>query len=125
MTKIDIVTGSQLMRLWGVSSWLEYPADYYLWQSCGVFVVIERGDYVELHMAMRKQDRYRCRDAVTDMLSVIGNRTIHAPILSASKPVCNLAKKFGFYLQSDDVVELIDGRKEQLFLMIRGELWVE
>ncbi|WFQ80099.1 hypothetical protein PXH59_02650 [Xenorhabdus sp. SF857] len=124
MTKIDMITGSQLMRLWGVPSWVNYPADYYLWQGCGVFVVIERGDYAELHMAMRKQDRYRCRDAVADILSLIGNRTIHAPILSVSKHVCNLAKKFGFHLQADDMVELIDGRREQLFLMVRSELWV-
>ncbi|MBD2782401.1 hypothetical protein [Xenorhabdus szentirmaii] len=120
MTKIDSITGSQLMRLWGVSSWVDYTADYYLWQGCGVFVVIERDSHVELHMAMKKDARHRCRDAVTDVLSLIGNRVIHAPILCASKHVCNLARKFGFHLQSDNVVKLIDGRSEQLFLMVRS-----
>ncbi|CDG98049.1 hypothetical protein [Xenorhabdus bovienii] len=120
MTKIDTITGSQLMRLWGVPSWVDYPADYYLWQGCGVFVVIERGEHVELHMAMKKGERHRSSDAASDILSLIGNRVIHAPILSTSKHVCNLARKFGFHLQSDDVVELIDGRREQLFLMVRS-----
>jgi hypothetical protein len=119
MIKIDTITGSQLMRLWGVSSWMNYPADYYLWQGCGVFVVIERGDHVELHMAMKKEARRRCREASIAILFLIGNRTIHAPILSSSRHVCNLARKFGFHLQSSDVAELIDGHKEQLFLMVK------
>ncbi|GAA5647892.1 hypothetical protein [Vibrio proteolyticus] len=94
--KIDEYTGSQLMRLWGVASWPQVEGNYYLWSDCGVFVVINRVGYVELHMAMKDGERHWCRDAVTDVLTFIGDREVWAVIREERKRVCNLARKFGF-----------------------------
>ena len=119
MTRIDTLTGSQLMRLWGVPSWPQIDADYWLWDGCGVFVTIDHGDHVDLHMAMRPADRRKCRDAVRDILSHIGNREIHAPIRIEHKQVCNLAKKFGFVECWRGQVEYIDDSTGTLILMKR------
>lgn len=120
MTPIDNVTGSQLMRLWGVPSFPEIDADYLLWNGVGVFVLLDFGTHVEMHMAMKKGDRHRCREAVSDVLELIGRREIRAPILDSSRHVCNLAKKFDFHLHSSDFAELVDGRVEKIHLMIRS-----
>jgi hypothetical protein len=119
LQKIDALTGQGLMRLWGVPSWPGVGGDYWLWHGVGVFVVIEKGAHVELHMAMKKGERHRCRDAVADVLALIGQREIHAPILIQSKHVCNLAKKFGFVETFRGVVDFIDGSSGELILMKR------
>lgn len=119
MTEIDMITGSQLMRIWGVSSWPNVQANYFLWNSCGVFVCLDFGSHVDLHMAMRHEDRHRCREAVSDILQLIGNREVHAPIRIEHKQVCNLAKKFGFQETSRGIVEYIDDSKGELILMKR------
>lgn len=125
LTKIDALTGQGLMRLWGVNSWPDLVADYWLWDGCGVFVTIDEGDHVDLHMAMKKSERHRCRLAVSDVLQMIGRRVIYAPILMSSKHVCNLAKKFGFRHEWTKVVEFIDGTTGELILMKRLPEWVE
>lgn len=119
MTEIDMITGSQLMRIWGVSSWPNVQANYFLWNSCGVFVCLDFGSHVDLHMAMRQGDRHRCREAVSDVLSIIGNREIRAPILEESRHVCNLAKKFGFIETWRGNAEFTDGRHGGLIIMTR------
>lgn len=119
MTRIDRVTGSQLMRLWGVPSWPEINADYWLWKGCGMFVTIDLGDHVDLHMAMKPGERHRCRDAVSDVLQKIGNREIHAPIRIEHKQVCNLASKFGFIETWRGQFEYIDDTTGELILMKR------
>lgn len=119
MIRIDKKTGSQLMRLWGVLSWPEIDAEYWLWHGCCIFVTIDHGDSVDLHMAMRQSDRRRCRDAVSDMLHKIGNRTVNAPIRIEHKQVCNLAKKFGFTEYWRGIVEYIDDSRGELILMKR------
>ncbi|KGD75279.1 hypothetical protein HA49_08595 [Tatumella morbirosei] len=119
MQRLDAVTGSQLMRLWGVPLWPDLEADYLLWRDCGIFVCMDFGDHVDLHMAMRKGDRHKCRDAVSDVLSVIGDREVRAPILEESKHVCNLARKFGFVETWRGNTEFTDGRTGGLIIMTR------
>ncbi len=125
MLLIDKDTGSQLMKLWGVTTWPEIDGDYLLWNGVGVFVCLDFGDHVDLHMAMKPGERHRCRDAVSDVLALIGNREIHAPIRIEHKQVCNLARKFGFIETWRGVVEYIDGTSGELILMKRYARWVE
>ncbi|EKO3929552.1 hypothetical protein GAW91_000134 [Vibrio fluvialis] len=119
MHQIDSLTGSQLMRLWGVESWPQVVGSYYLWNGVGVFVVIERGAHVELHMAMKNGERHKCRDAVADVLSLIGDREVWAQISTTRKHVCNLAKKFGFVEVWRGCATLFDGSKDETILMKR------
>ncbi|MEY0957281.1 hypothetical protein AB7188_00050 [Providencia rettgeri] len=119
MTPIDKVTGSQLMRLWGVPSFPEIDADYLLWNGVGVFVLLDFGTHVDMHMAMKKGDRHRCRDAVSDVLALIGDREIHAPILATSKHVCNLARKFNFEYERTERMTFTDGSVGDVILMIK------
>lgn len=119
MIQIDKVTGSQLMRLWGVSSWPEVDGDYLLWNGVGVFVFRDLGDHVEMHMAMNKGDRHRCRDAVSDALSIIGDREIWAPISANRKHVCNLASKFKFVEAWRGRATLFNGSEDEIILMKR------
>lgn len=119
MTPIDKITGSRLMRLWGVPSWPEIEADYLLWNGVGVFVLLDFGDHVDMHMAMKNGERHRCRDAVADVLARIGPREVHAPILAECRHVCNLARKFGFIETFRGAVEFIDNSTGELILMKR------
>ncbi|UAN49156.1 hypothetical protein KGP26_15245 [Serratia sp. JSRIV002] len=119
MTPIDKITGSRLMRLWGVPSWPEIEADYLLWNGVGVFVLLDFGDHVDMHMAMKKGERHRCREAVADVLALIGPREVHAPILAECRHVCNLARKFGFEHERTERVEFTDGTSGDVILMIK------
>lgn len=119
LTQIDALTGQGLMRLWGVPSFPFVEADYLLWDGVGVFVCMDFGDHVDLHMAMKPRERHRCRDAVYEVLALIGNREIHAPIRIEHKQVCNLARKFGFVETWRGVVEYIDDTSGELILMKR------
>ncbi|MBY8080674.1 hypothetical protein KW484_05695 [Vibrio fluvialis] len=119
LNRIDRYTGSQLMHLWGVHAWPLVKGNYYLWNDSGVFVVIERGKYVELHMAMKIGERHRCREAVTDILNLIGNREVWALISVTRKHVCNLAKKFGFIETWRGHALLFDGSIDETILMKR------
>lgn len=125
LTQIDALTGQGLMRLWGVPSFPLINADYLLWRGVGVFVCLDFGYHVDLHMAMKPGERHRCRDAVSDVLALIGNREIHAPIRIEHKQVCNLARKFGFIETWRGVVEYIDDTSGELILMKRYARWAE
>lgn len=107
------------MRLWGIPSWPDVLADYFLWRGCGVFACMDFGSHVDLHMAMRRGERRYCREAVTDILSLIGDREIRAPILEDSQHVCNLARKFGFVETWRGSTEFTDGRTGGLIIMTR------
>jgi hypothetical protein len=119
LQKIDALTGQGLMRLWGVPSWPGVGGDYWLWHGVGVFIVIEKGAHVDLHMAMKKGERHRCRDAVADVLALIGPREIHAPIRIEHKQVCNLARKFGFHFDGVVIMEFLDGSIGNVIMMKR------
>jgi len=77
------------------------------------------GDHVDLHMAMKPGERHRCRDAVSEVLSLIGKREIHAPIRIEHKQVCNLARMFGFKEVWRGDVEYVDDTRGELILMKR------
>lgn len=119
LTQIDALTGQGLMRLWGVPSFPLVDADYLLWEAVGIFVCMDFGDHVDMHMAMKPGERHRCRDAVAEVLSLISNREVHAPIRIEHKHVCNLARKFGFIETWRGVVEYIDDTRGELILMKR------
>lgn len=118
-TQIDALTGQGLMRVWGVPSFPLVNGDYLLWNRAGIFVCMDFGDHVDLHMAMKPGERHRCREAVRDILALIGNREIHAPIRIEHKQVCNLARKFGFIETWRGGVEYIDDTSGELILMKR------
>lgn len=99
LTKVDALTGQGLMRLWGVESWVDPGAEYALWDGRCIFAVVEQGAFIDLHMAIRRAERSRCRDAVRELLEVIGDREIRAPIIPGKKSVCNLALKMGFHYE--------------------------
>ncbi|MGP1205309.1 hypothetical protein ACJ8J6_01250 [Serratia sp. CY47279] len=119
MNHIDKVTGARLMRLWGVPSFPEIDADYLLWNGIGVFVLLDFGSHVDMHMAMKKGERHRCREAVSDVIDLIGNREIHAPILAECRHVCNLARKFDFEYERTERMEFTDGTYGDVILMIK------
>lgn len=118
-TQIDALTGQGLMRLWGVPSFPIVEGDHLLWNGVGVFICMDFGSHVDLHMAMKPGERYRCRDAVRDVLALIGDREVHAPIRIEHKQVCNLARKFGFIETWRGVVDYIDDTSGELILMKR------
>lgn len=119
LTNIDALTGQRLMRLWGVPSWPDFDASYWLWDGCGVFVTIDHGDHVDLHMAMKPGERHRCRDAVADVLGMIGDREVHALIEDQYKQVTNLAKKMGFRHEGMFTGERLDGSVTKVIKMVR------
>lgn len=99
LTKIDALTGQELMRLWGVESWEDPGAEYALFDGCCVFALVEQGGFVDMHMAMGKKARAKCRAAVCELFNVIGHREIRAPIIPSRKHVCNLALRMGFHFE--------------------------
>lgn len=118
LMKIDALTGQGLMRLWGVPSWPDIPnTHYFLWRGVGVFALIDHGTHVDLHMAMKRGERHLCRDAVEDILQVIGKREVHAPIRIEHKHVCNLARKFGFQEMWRGEVTYLDNSTGELIMM--------
>jgi hypothetical protein len=119
LTKIDALTGQGLMRLWGVKSWPDFDAGYWLWGGVGVFVTIDHGSHVDLHMAMKPGERHRCRDAVTDVLALIGRREVHALIEMQYRRVANLARKMGFLHEGEFTGERLDGTVTNVMKMVR------
>ncbi len=119
LTQVDDLSGQALMRLWGVPSFPRVEADYLLWEGVGIFVCMDFGDHIDMHMAMKPGERHRCRDAVAEVLSLIGNREIHAPIRIEHKQVCNLARKFAFKEVWRGDVEYVDDTRGELILMKR------
>ena len=117
--KTDQNTGQTLFRAWGLPAWPDYETDYYRWRDCGIFALPERGSYVEIHMAMRPADRWRCREAVKDVLHMIGPRTVCAPVLVTSGHVCNLARKFGFRYEATVRMAFLDGTEGDVIMMFR------
>jgi hypothetical protein len=119
LTNIDALTGQALMRLWGVPSWPDFDADYWLFDSCGVFVTIDHGSHVDLHMAMKPGERHRCRDAVADVLTMIGDREVHALIEMQYRRVANLARKMGFRHEGEFTGVRLDGSVTNVIKMVR------
>lgn len=112
MERISRSEGVRLMRLWGVDSWPDVDADYRLWGDCGVFALITKDGFTDIHMAMDKRGRRHCRDAVSSLLSMLegrGVREVRAMIESGYRQVCNLAVKMGFHHCGIIVGRRLDG----------------
>lgn len=120
MERISKSDGVRLMRLWGLPEWPDVDADYRLWGACCVFAIIPLGVGVQLHMAMMKGSRSRCRDAVAEVLKLIGGRPIAAPILKGKRSVENLAIKFGFSAAGEQ-----DTEQGRVTCYVRRPSWAE
>ncbi len=109
------------MRIWGSTNFPLVDADYYIWQGCGIYALIDKGDFYDLHIAMRKGCRRRCREFVTDII-IQCDKPLRALIEVKDKHVCNLAKNMGFHLVGVHPFELHDGTLTEVIEM-RSESW--
>ncbi len=121
MVRIDTDSGIRLMRCWGIDNWPELEADYYVWGGCGVCALVDFGDVIELHMAMRKGDRCHSRTFVRNILNIC-NKPIRALIEEKNKHVCNLALKMGFDYVDFYPSEMYDGTFKMVIEM-RNDQW--
>ncbi|MEQ1967267.1 hypothetical protein ABLA30_09620 [Xenorhabdus nematophila] len=119
MTKIDKITGSQLMRLWGVPSWVEPGAEYYLWEGCCVFALVKQDGFYDIHIAMDKRRRKDSRIAGAAILKRFGNHKLRAAILVDREHVCHYAAKMGFSSPTKQLIPLMDGSLVTSFIMWR------
>lgn len=101
MERINRADGVRLMRLWGLPEWPDVEADYRLWGACCVFAILPLEDGKQVHMAMRKDARGRCRDAAADVIKLCGT-TVYAPIINSNKSIINMLIKLGFRHLSDE-----------------------
>ena len=112
MERISRADGVRLMRLWGVTNWPDVDADYRLWNDCGVFAVIPSCGTTDIHMAMCKNGRRHCRDAVSSLLAMLDRRgvcEVRAMIEVQYSQVCNLALNMGFRHCGRVVGKRLDG----------------
>lgn len=101
MKRIERSDGVRLMRLWGLPGWPDIEADYRLWNGCCVFAILPLEDGKQVHMAMRKDSRRRCREAATDVIRLCDS-TVYAPIINRNKSIRNMLIKLGFRHLSDE-----------------------
>lgn len=119
LTKIDALTGQGLMRLWGVESWVDPGADYFLWNGCCVFALVPQHGYFDIHIAMDKRRWNECRDAGADILKLFGMNKLRAVILTDRPKVCNYARRMGFGERTTETLTTTDGRESAFFIMWR------
>lgn len=119
MTRIDPITGTQLMRLWGVGSWADPGAEYYLWDGCCVFAMVPQDGFNDVHLAMNKKRWRECRKAGKDFLSMFGNGKLRAVILPDRPRVCNYASRMGFGPPETKLMQTIEGSLAPFFVMWR------
>lgn len=119
LTKIDALTGQGLMRLWGVSDWVDPGAEYAVWADCCVFALVPQDGFLDIHMAMDKGRWRECRDAGAVILAVVGHWKLRAIILTDRPRVCNYAARMGFGERTTEILETIDGRESAFFIMWR------
>ncbi|EKN6047526.1 hypothetical protein DVQ90_05130 [Yersinia enterocolitica] len=120
MTKIDRVTGVQLMRLWGVDSWVEPGAEYYLWDGCCVFALVRQNDFNDVHLAMNKERWRDCRKAGKSFLSLFGSSLLRAVILADRPHICNYAIRMGFSQLETKLMQTSKGEVSSFFVMWRN-----
>lgn len=120
MEKICRSDGVRLMRMWGIQNWPDVEADYRLWGGCCVFAIMPLDDGNQFHMAMMPKKRCMCRHAAAEIVKLIGDKTMIAPILSGRKTVENLAKKFGFVMTSKAMTE-----QGEVSCYVRSPKWAE
>jgi hypothetical protein len=106
------------MRMWGVDNWPDVDADYFVWNGCGVFALIDNGEFTDLHLAMRKGSRRKCREFVESILNHC-KKPIRAMIEIQYRQVCNLAKNMGFYHVANHTGKRLDGTLTEVIEMRR------
>lgn len=116
---IDVLTGSSLMRKWGVSEWDDPGAAYALWNDCCVFALVPQSGFYDIHMAMDKSRWRDCRDAGSEILSVVGHHRLRAVILTDRPRVCNYARRMGFDNLARENLKTTNGRESAFFIMWR------
>lgn len=121
MINIDKETGCKLMKIWGLESWPDVDAYYFMWETCAVCALIDQGDFYDLHIAMKKKSRRKCREFITDVLDHC-DKPIRALIETKNKHVCNLAQKMGFYYVDVYPFELLSGNMTEVIEM-RNQSW--
>lgn len=112
MERLSRSDGVRLMRLWGVTNWPDVEADYRLWGDCGVFALMPWDGFTDIHMAMRKDMRHHCRNALYDAVSMVrrtGCCVVRALIETQYKHACNVASKVGFKHCGMLIGERLDG----------------
>lgn len=119
MTRIDALTGQELMRLWGIDSWHDPGADYFLWEGCCVFALVKQNGFFDIHIAMEKRRWRDCRKAGSQILKMFGMHLLRAVILPDRPAVCNYARRMGFSGQKTEIHKTTDGRESAFFIMWR------
>lgn len=119
MTRIDTMTGVQLMRLWGVGSWVDPGAEYYLWDGCCVFALVKQDGFSDVHLAMNRSRWRECREAGKSFLSVFPRMRLRAIILPDRPHICNYAKRMGFGPPETKLMQTIEGSLAPFFVMWR------
>lgn len=119
MTDIDSLTGSRLMRRWGVEGWADPGASYALWNDCCVFALVQQNGFYDIHMAMDKARWRECRDAGEEILRIVGDHRLRAVILPDRPRVCNYARKMGFGNLRKEILVTTEGRESAFFIMWR------
>jgi hypothetical protein len=119
MMIIDEITGSQLMRMWGVDSWVDPGAEYFLWNGCCVFALVNQGYFLDIHIAMDRKRWKECRLAGAEILKLFGMHRLRAVIITDRPKVCNYARRMGFGDRTIQTLTTTDGRESAFFIMWR------
>lgn len=119
MIKVDSITGSEMMRLWGVESWSDPGADYYLWGGCCVFALVRHCGFSDVHIAMSKKRWRDCREAGAEFLRMFGMGKLRAVILQDRPKICNYARRMGFGEVTTEKLKTVNGSESSFFIMWR------
>lgn len=121
MYQVSSDVGVSLFNEWGVDSWVgSNNCRYFTWGGCCVFAAIDNNGATQMHMAMRKEERSLCREAVKAFLRLFGNDVLIAPIISDRNSVKNLAVKMGFELFEKEY----DNGSNTVDIYVRYPKWV-
>ncbi len=107
------------MKLWGVESWSDPGAEYFLWDGCCVFAVVNQGKFSDVHLAMNKRRWRDCRDAGAAFLSAFGMRKLRAVILPDRPKICNYARRMGFGDLTTETLITVNGGESSFLIMWR------
>lgn len=119
MIKVHKSIGEKLMVLWGVQDWTDPGAEYFIWDTCCIFAIVNQGRFLDIHMAMDKSRWRDCRTAGAEILKLFGNIKLRAVILTDRPHVCNFARKMGFGRQRIETLTTTSGRESAFFIMWR------
>lgn len=119
LTRINALTGQELMRLWGVESWVDPGAEYLSWDGCGVFALVTQDGFVDVHIAMDKRHRHKCRQAGAELLEGIWHLKLRLVILPDRPAVCNYASRMGFSNRTVETLATPDGGESPFIIMWR------